>query len=235
MIAIETTDEAPASAMPRPVPTLTAAEAVNVARHLGARFAEEAADRDKRRILPHEQVRELAASGLLAITIPAEFGGDDLSVATVTEVFRLLAWGDPNVAQIPHSHFVYVNQLRHQGTTPQKQLIFGKVLEGAVIANAQSEFGTKHVRDFRTTLHPVGDGAWELRGEKFYCTGSLFADYLAVLTHRDIDGPMHVAWVPASAPGIAIKDDWDALGQRTTGSGTVILDDVRITDAWITP
>lgn len=217
------------------VPVLTVANAVAAARELAAQLAEGDAERDSRRGLPHEFVKELAASGLLAATVPAGHGGADLPAATVAEVFRLLSWGDPNVGQIPHSHIVFLNQLRLCGTFEQQARIYGEVLTGAVVANAQSEFGTKHVRDIRTTLTPAGHGKWSLNGDKFYCTGSLFADYLAVLTHRETDGPLSVAWIPAHSPGVEIIDDWNAVGQRTTGSGTVRLRDVVVTDDWITP
>lgn len=217
------------------VPVLTVANAVAAARELAAQLAEGDAERDSRRGLPHEFVKELAASGLLAATVPAGHGGADLPAATAAEVFRLLSWGDPNVGQIPHSHIVFLNQLRLCGTFEQQARIYGEVLTGAVVANAQSEFGTKHVRDIRTTLTPAGHGKWSLNGEKFYCTGSLFADYLAVLTHRETDGPLSVAWIPAHSPGVEIIDDWNAVGQRTTGSGTVRLRDVVVTDDWITP
>jgi SfnB family sulfur acquisition oxidoreductase len=179
------------------------------------------------------EVDALAASGLLAITVPAAYGGPDLPASTVTEVFRLLGQADPSIAQVPHSHFVYVNQLRLQGTPAQQARLFPEVLAGARIANAQSEAGTRHVRDYRTTLVPDGDG-WRLSGTKFYCTGALFADWLAVLAHRGVDGPLHVAWVPRDAEGVEVVDDWDALGQRTTASGTVRLEGVRVPDDLVT-
>jgi len=216
------------------VPVLAADDAVATARRLAERFAEGAAERDRSRTLPHAEVKQLAESGLLAITVPQEYGGADVPVATVAEVFRLLGWGDPNIAQIPHSHVVYLNQLRLRGTRQHQRRIFAEVLAGKAVANAQSEFGTKHVRDFRTTLTDAGDGRWLLSGEKFYCTGSLFADYLAVLAHRGEGGPLAVAWVPSDAPGVERVDDWDAVGQRTTGSGTVRLRDVVVTDEWVT-
>jgi SfnB family sulfur acquisition oxidoreductase len=215
------------------VPT-TAEQAVAVARSVAEQIAGAAAERDRGRTLPHAEVRALADSGLLAITVPREHGGPCLPVSTLVEVFRLLGWGDPNVAQIPHSHFVYLNQLRLRGGPEQKQHLYAEVLAGKVVANAQSEFGTKHVRDYRTTLSSAGEGRWLLNGEKFYCTGSLFADYLAVLAHRGPDGPLAVAWVPSDAPGVQRVDDWDAVGQRTTGSGTVRLADVVVTDGWVT-
>jgi SfnB family sulfur acquisition oxidoreductase len=217
------------------VPVLSADEAVAAARATGHQLAAGDRDRDRQRVLPYEEMKELAATGLLAVTVPAAYGGADLPAVTVAEVVRLIAWGDPNVGQIPHSHFNYVNQLRLQGEPEHQRRIFGEVLAGSMIANAQAEFGTKHTRDYRTTLHPDGAGRWRLAGEKFYCTGSLFADQLAVLCHLGADGPLHVAWVRADARGVEIVDDWDALGQRTTGSGTVRLRDVAVTVDWITP
>ncbi len=215
---------------------LDAETAPVVARRLADELALGDGARDRGRTLPHDQVRAYAAAGLGALTGPLEFGGPALPATTVAEVFRLVSWGDPNVGQVPHSHFVFLNQLRLNGTREQQQRIYSEVRAGALVANAQSEFGTKHVRDIRTTLTPAREeGEWLLKGEKFYCTGSLFADYLAVLARRDVDGPLQVAWVRTESPGVEIIDDWDAVGQRTTGSGTVRLTDVVVADEWVTP
>jgi len=217
------------------VPVLGADEAVATAARLAEELAAGSAERDLDRVLPREQVDALARSGLLAITVPAEHGGADLPVEVVAEVFRLIASGDPNVAQVPHSHFAYVNALRHQGTPAQQAFFFGEVLAGMRFGNAQSEVGTKHVRDYRTTLTPTGPGAWRLDGVKGYATGALLADWIPVLAHLDVDGPMHVAWVERHAPGVTVVDDWDGMGQRTTASGSVRLEGVEVDDARITP
>lgn len=217
------------------VSVLSAASARLLAEELGHRLALEDLDRDRDRHLPQREFAEIAETGLLAITVPVMYGGPGLPASVVADVIRLLAWGDPNVAQIPHSHFVYLDQLRRNGGPIPKRAVYGAVMAGGAIANAQSEFGTRNVREYTTTLRPDGPGRWRLSGEKFYCTGSLFADHLAVLAHLGEGGPLHVAWVRASTPGVEVIDDWDALGQRTTGSGTVRLSDVPVTDEWITP
>ena len=147
----------------------------------------------------------------------------------------LLAEGDPNIAQIPHSHFVYVNAVHHQATPAQQAFLFGEVLAGKRFGNAQSEIRSKHVRDHATTLWPAGEGRWRLSGEKGYATGALFADWIPVLAHLDADGPLHVAWVERTAPGVTVVDDWAGMGQRTTASGTVRLDDVEVPGSLITP
>jgi SfnB family sulfur acquisition oxidoreductase len=212
------------------VPVLDATTALAEADRFGVMLAEGASRRDVERELPREELRALAASGLLAVTVPTEFGGAGLSVEVLAEIIRRISWGDPNVGQIPQSHFAYVNALRLAAEPAQQAFFFDQVLRGAFFGNAQSEIGTKHIRDIRTTLLPAGDGSgdWVLDGVKGYATGALYADWIPTLAHLGADGPLHVAWVRADDPGVEVVDDWDGLGQRTTASGTVRLTRVRV-------
>src|SRR4051812_14368789 len=89
------------------VPVLSTSTALAAAAELAEGFAVDAARRDAERILPKAELDKLSASGLLAVTVPASFGGADVSVATLVEVLRTLSVADPNVGQIPQSHFVY--------------------------------------------------------------------------------------------------------------------------------
>jgi len=223
------------AARPVRVPVLDARSAVREAARLSAELAVGAPERDAHRTAPTPELDALSAAGLLAVTVPAAHGGAALPASVVAEVIRLLAVGDPNVAQVPHSHFVYLNALRAHGTHDQQALLFGEVLTGRRLGNAQSEPGTRHSRDYRTALRPVGPGRWRLDGAKGYCTGALYADWIAVLARLGEDGPLHVAWVERHAPGVTVVDDWDGLGQRTTASGTVRLDGVAVDASRITP
>ncbi|MFD8078398.1 SfnB family sulfur acquisition oxidoreductase [Streptomyces sp. NPDC059718] len=210
------------------------AGALAVAAALAADFRKGAAERDARRRLPRPELERLSASGLLAVTVPAEFGGADVSTGTLAGIFHLLAAADPSLAQIPQSHFVYVNVLRRQGTHEQKEFFFREVLRGKRFGNAQSEAGTRHVRDIRTRLTRLPDGTYALDGVKHYSTGALFADWIPVLARAD-DGDLHVAYVPCDAPGLTVVDDWDGMGQRTTASGTVRLESVPVPAERVVP
>ncbi|MGX5210528.1 SfnB family sulfur acquisition oxidoreductase [Streptomyces violaceus] len=203
------------------------AEALGVAGELAADFRKDAVERDAGRRLPHAELERLSASGLLGVTVPAEFGGADVRTETLAEIFRLLASADASLAQIPQSHFVYVNVLRRQGTHAQQEFFFGEVLRGRRFGNAQSEAGTKHVQDIRTRLARRPDGSYVLDGVKHYSTGALFAHWIPVLARAD-DDTLHVAYVPRDASGLTVVDDWDGMGQRTTASGTVRLERVPV-------
>ncbi|MGW5384139.1 SfnB family sulfur acquisition oxidoreductase [Nocardia sp. NPDC003963] len=214
----------------------SAQQARTVAAELAAEFAVDAAHRDRERLLPFAEVRTLAASGLLAVTVPATHGGAELPPSAVAEVVRILAIADPNIAQIPHSHFVYVNLLKLAGSAEQRHRYLTGVLDGAQIANAQSERGGATVAEIATTVRPLAGGQrFRIDGVKYYCTGSLFADFLAVLTRLDdpdgvsgLPSGQYVAFLPADTPGVRIVDDWNGFGQRTTGSGTVSFDSVVV-------
>jgi SfnB family sulfur acquisition oxidoreductase len=203
------------------------AEALAVAASLAEEFRAGAALRDAERRLPREELDRLSASGLLAVTVPAEHGGADVGAPVLAEIFRLLASADASLAQIPQSHFAYVNVIRRQGTEEQQKFFFAELLAGRRFGNAQSEAGTRHVQDIRTRLRPRPDGAYVLDGVKHYGTGALFADWIPVLARAD-DDKLHVAYVPRDARGLTVIDDWDGLGQRTTASGTVRLEGVEV-------
>ncbi|MEU9339716.1 SfnB family sulfur acquisition oxidoreductase [Streptomyces sp. NPDC048278] len=204
-----------------------ATEALAVATALADEFRAGAAGRDAERRLPRAELDRLSASGLLGVTVPAGHGGADVDALTLAEIFRLLGSADGSLAQIPQSHFVYVNVMRRQGTETQRKFFFAELLAGARFGNAQSEAGTQHVQDIRTRLERSADGSYVLRGVKHYCTGALFADWIPVLARAEDDN-LHVAYVPRDAPGLTVVDDWDGMGQRTTASGTVRLDGVAV-------
>lgn len=223
-------------------PVLSVAEAIETAHELAAEFAVGAATRDRNRELPFREMELLSASGLLAITVPAEFGGADLPPSTVTEVIRILSAADPNIGQIPHSHFVYANLIRLAGAPHQREYYSHKLLAGARIANAQAERNGPTAADIATTLSPEGPGRFRIDGTKYYCTGSAFADTLAVLTRLDdaegrsgLPDGQYIAFLPADTPGVRIVDDWDALGQRTTASGTIVFENVAVDRDHIMP
>jgi alkylation response protein AidB-like acyl-CoA dehydrogenase len=75
------------------------------------------------------------------------------------------------------------------------------------------------------------EGQWVLNGEKYYCTGTIYADWIAA-AGKDGDARVSVI-LPATAPGVTRQDDWDGFGQRLTGSGTTKFDRVVIQEEHI--
>jgi len=211
----------------------THAEALAVAGELASRFATGAAERDRHRLLPRAEVEELSASGLLAVTVPAELGGPGLGLLAAADVLRLISAADPSIGQIPQSHFVYLYTLLRNGDADQRRFFAAEILAGRRIGNAQSEAGTKFVGEVRTRLRRTASGL-VLDGVKHYTTGAYFAHWIGVLALDD-DERQVVAYVPAETPGLTVVDDWDGMGQRTTASGTVVLEGVPVAPEHVIP
>lgn len=189
-------------------------------------IADGAADRDRDRVAPRAVLDHLSTAGVLAALVPVADGGPGHRLSIAVEITRLLATVDPNVAQIPQSHFVYLRLAALGGGPEVRAELAASVLAGGRIANAQSERGGRTITDLATRVRLDGDSAI-VDGEKFYATGSVLADWIAVVA-VDPDGAEQVGFLPVSTPGLEVVDDWNGMGQRTTASGTVRFAGARL-------
>jgi len=202
------------------------AEALQAARELAEAARLQAARRDRQRKLPWAEIEQFTRSGLGSITIPREYGGPQVSFVTVAEVFAIISAADPALGQIPQNQFGILQLLLGTATERQKKQLFQSVLEGWRIGNAGPERGTKNTLELKTRITADGDG-FVISGQKFYSTGALFAHWVAVKAIND-EGRQVMAFVRRGTPGLRIVDDWSGFGQRTTASGTVLLNQVRV-------
>ncbi|CAA0100210.1 Dibenzothiophene desulfurization enzyme C [Starkeya nomas] len=209
------------------------AEAIAVAKSLAPLFARDARERDLERRLPFEEVDVFSQSGLWGITIPREYGGAGVSQRTLARVFVELASGDASLTQIAQNSFEIIDVIRRTGSEEQKRELFGLVLAGYRLGNAFSEFKGKNVEDFSTRIVRRGDH-YVVSGEKFYSTGALFAHLVPIIA-LDEEGHVVVAVAERDAPGLKVIDDWSGIGQRTTASGTVRIEEVVIPASRLLP
>jgi SfnB family sulfur acquisition oxidoreductase len=209
-------------------------EAIAIAQQLAAEFVVGAAQRDRERRLPVDEIKKFSASGLWGITVPKEYGGVFVSNVTLAKVIKIISAADPSIGQIPQNHLYIVESIRLDGSEEVKRFFFDQVLQGKRFGNAFSEVGTRDVNDVKTQLTPTDDGNYVLNGKKFYSTGALFADWVPVVSKDEHDNTV-IAIVERNAPGLTIIDDWSSFGQRTTASGTTILENVKVPRDYVVP
>ena len=195
------------------------AEALQIAQRLAAEFKLNAIARDAERILPFEQIEAYSQSGLWGITVPKQYGGAEVSSHTVAKIMALMSGVDGSIGQIPQNHFYALEILRNTGSEQQKQKFYAEVLQGARFGNALAEFKPKNAALKHTSIQATAAG-YVVNGEKFYCTGSLFAHRIPTLV-KDAQQREYLAFIARDSVGVELIDDWSGFGQRTTGSGTV--------------
>ncbi|MCU4315610.1 SfnB family sulfur acquisition oxidoreductase [Acinetobacter bereziniae] len=182
--------------------------------------------RDQQRILPVDVIQELSHKGLGGIRIAKKYGGAQVSNKTLAHVFRILSKADASVGQIPQNQFGLLNAIENIASESQKQFIYAEILKGKRLANGGPERNSKDTKTIETRLDQV-NGQYILNGEKFYSTGSSFADWLAIRAIHPL-GHTVLTIINAQAQGVEIANDWDGFGQRTTASGTVRLKNVVV-------
>ncbi len=187
-----------------------------------------ARDRDLNDENPFDQVNALKQARFGTLRLPTELGGSNFTVRQLFSTVIDVAAADPIVAHIFRTHFWFVEE-RLRGLTEQRSRQWlAKVADGHIVGNAFSEKGSNAVGSlvFNTRLLPV-PGGYRLTGEKYYSTGTLFADYLTVTATTDHDSVATVI-VPADRDGVRLVDDWDGFGQRRTGTGTTVFTSVDV-------
>ena len=199
---------------------------VEAARTMRPSLARSAADRDRDGTLPAEQLRGFVSAGLGAARVPSAYGGAGASFRDLATIIIELAAGDSSMAQIVQPHFIFLERVRLMGSEAQRARYLGEAARGALFGNAMSELGGDKAGTWRTCLRPDGTG-YRLDGRKFYGTGTLVADYTFVGAMAP--GKRHVlVIVPTDRPGLTMEEDWDGFGQRGTGSGSVVFENVAI-------
>ncbi|MBY4841203.1 SfnB family sulfur acquisition oxidoreductase [Pantoea sp. DY-5] len=210
-------------------------DALAVIQEVVGQIAASSSERDVTRTLPASELNILSQSGILGITVPKAFGGADVSTRTLVEIVMTLSEADPSIAQIPQTHFYSVECFRLLGNQQQQQTFFAKVLRGERFGNAVAETqGKTASAAHRNTLLTHTAAGYRINGAKAYCTGALLCDWLAIFV-KDEEGFQHMAYVPKDSPGLTLHDDWTAMGQRTTASGSATLDNVPVVSTNILP
>ncbi|MEB0006607.1 SfnB family sulfur acquisition oxidoreductase [Pseudomonas sp. RTB3] len=209
------------------------AQALNMAADLAEHFKRDSALRDRERRLPHEELELFSRSGLWGISVPKAFGGAGVSIVTLAKVTQLIAEADSSLGQIPQNHFYALEVLRVNGSAQQQKRLYAEVLAGQRFGNALAELGTRTAHDRTTRLTQDGDG-YRINGRKFYATGALYAQRIPTSV-VDEQGVQQLAFVPRDAAGLTVIDDWSGFGQRTTGSGSVVFDNVFVSADDVVP
>ncbi|MCP1194754.1 SfnB family sulfur acquisition oxidoreductase [Acetobacter senegalensis] len=202
------------------------ADAIRVAQQLAAHLKQNAAAREQSDHFPLEELNQYSSSGLWGITVPRSHGGAGVSYATLGTVVQTIAAADGALAQIAQNHWAAVAVIASCGTENQKEELFGLILDGKRCGNAFSERGNKTLTDLKTQLVREGDHVI-ITGKKYYCTGALAADLVPIVAVDD-QGLAWLAIADRNTEGLTVLNDWSAFGQRQTGSGTVLLENVKV-------
>lgn len=213
--------------IPVTVTLLSARKApLEIARELASEFARTAVDRDARGGTPKAERDRLRHSGLLALSIPRQFGGLDANWSQTFEVIREFARVDSSIAHVFGFHHLMLATVRLFAQPAQWQTWF------RLTASHNWFWGnTLNPLDTRTVVR--GRNGWrEFSGQKSFCSGATDSQMLiASAVDEAAGGKLLIAAIPSGRTGITLHNDWDNMGQRQTDSGSVTFKRVRVEES----
>ncbi|OBH05899.1 acyl-CoA dehydrogenase family protein [Mycobacterium sp. E1747] len=212
------------------------AKVLDTARELAKEFAEFGPVGDAENRFPLELVPRYKESGLAALAVPKKYGGLGGDIWTTTQVSRELAKGDPAIALAFNMHQTMVGVLRGLLDEEARKSLFGRVAgENALVCGCFSE-DRAGLMGLADTLAVPADDGWLISGTKTWatmCQGADIVTFNATITDADGKLPEDVGEratregvfvLPMDGDGVKIKETWDTLGMRATGTQTVIFD-----------
>ncbi|NNH76436.1 monooxygenase [Acinetobacter sp. ANC 5380] len=191
-------------------------------------------EREKKHILPFEQLQWLKDSGFTRLRLPKSHNGFD---ATIPELFALLielAQADANLPQALRVHFGFTEDVLLSPNHKFKEVWLQRIGNGETVGSAWSEGGKESIGQFSTRLSKAADGKILLNGKKYYTTGSLYAEWIDVGI-SDLDGNSASILIPRNSEGVNVIDDWNGFGQVLTASGTAVFENVEINPKNVLP
>ena len=190
-------------------------------------------DRDNR--FCQEDFDELKEAGYLNMVVPKEMGGHGMSMAEALRETQRLAYHAPATALCINMHIYWTGvatSLRATGDNSLDWLLEASAA-GEVFAAGHSESGNTVPLLLSTTNAEKVNGGYKFTGRKGF--GSLTPVWTILGLHgidtSDPENPKIIhGFMDRESAGFSIKETWDVMGMRATGSDDTILEGVVVPD-----
>ncbi|BCK76703.1 alkylation response protein AidB-like acyl-CoA dehydrogenase [Acetobacter aceti NBRC 14818] len=217
-------------------PTLTEVE---VPDELVRRFAERAADHDRRGEIGFDNLDDLRKAGLLALAVPRSHGGSGISLRQIARIVARVAEGDPSTALILAMQYLQTLEVAVSRTWSEdvRKEVFDSIVHSGALLNGlrvEPELGTPARGGIPATRVRREGDRWLLSGRKIFSTGSSALHWGIVWGATEEETPrIGQILVLLDSPGVRIEKSWHQLGMRATGSDTIIFEDVEVPERYL--
>ncbi|MFY8092049.1 MAG: acyl-CoA dehydrogenase family protein [Niveispirillum sp.] len=197
------------------------------------RLAPGAAERDRDSLFPTEELREMGDLGLLGMVVPEEWGGAGADAVSYALAIEEIAAGDGAISTIMSVHnSVGCAPILKFGTDAQKEhylrpMAAGRMLGAFCLTEPQAGSDASALK---TRAVPDGDH-YVLNGAKQFITNGQNAGVALVFAVTDpAAGKKGISafLVPTDNPGYKVARLEHKLGQRSSDTAAILLEEARV-------
>lgn len=202
-------------------------------RFVAERVAPFAADWDRTKQFPAEQIAEMGALGLMGMLMPEEFDGSDTGYVAYALAIEEIAAGDGGLSTIVSVHnSVGSSPILQYGSAAQKQTYLGPMARGEWLGafcltepQAGSDASSLATRARKT------DTGYVLNGTKQFITSGKNAQVAIVIAVTDPEAGkrgLSAFIVPTDTPGYTVARIEDKMGQRASDTAQIVFEDMHL-------
>ncbi|HEV2608894.1 MAG TPA: acyl-CoA dehydrogenase family protein [Noviherbaspirillum sp.] len=197
------------------------------------RLAPNAARWDKEHHFPKEELKGLAALGAFGVAVPEEYGGAGLDYVSLALVLEEIAAGDGGTSTVISVNNCPVCSIAMSvANDAQKEQWLTPLARGDMLGAfclTEPHVGSD-ASALRTTAVLDGDH-YVLNGVKQFITSGKHADVAIVMAVTDKEAGkkgISAFWVPTNTPGYIVARLEEKLGQHSSDTAQILLENCRI-------
>ncbi|MFC4404870.1 acyl-CoA dehydrogenase family protein [Gracilibacillus xinjiangensis] len=183
--------------------------------------------------IPIENLEDLRNDKYLSLTLPKDYGGEQLSLYEFLLVQEKLAEGDGATALSVGWHLGVMKELSEEGLWEKQIFDFlakevgtkQKLVNRAATEPATgspTRGGIPETKAVRSGEHYI------INGRKTFTTMALVLDYYIVTAFLDDQNAVGSFLIPKDTDGLSVNKTWNTLGMRGTGSDDLLLENVKV-------
>jgi butyryl-CoA dehydrogenase len=186
---------------------------------------------------PEELVAQMKELGLFGVTIPEDYGGLGLDLATYALIQIELSRGWMSLSGVLNTHFISAWMIKTYGTEEQRERYLPRMAAGelhSAYSMTEPQAGSD-VQAIRTRAAREGD-EWVITGQKMWATNGLRSSMIMLLAKTaDVDPPHRgmTAFILEKEPGVSeqpglrIRPPLRKLGYKGVESTELVFDGFR--------
>ncbi|WP_191561865.1 acyl-CoA dehydrogenase family protein [Metabacillus idriensis] len=209
------------------------------AAELALLFSKRADYNDQQALFPFENFNDLKKAGFLKLSIPKEYGGDEISLYDFVLIQEKLAQGDGATALSLGWHLGILMNIRETEKWDEKTyarisreiIQFDKLLNSA---GSEPKGGSPARGGKPETTARRDGGKWIINGKKIFTSLAPALDYFLITATIEETGEVGEFIIPKDTDGLSIEETWNTLGMRATRSDDLILANVAVPEESLT-
>ena len=188
---------------------------------------------DAKEIFPIRNLKEMASLGLMAMTVPEEYGGSGMDTVSFALAMMEVGRGCTSTAATMSVTNMVVEGIYRFGTEEQKRKYIPPIASGeyAAASFALTEpWAGSDAGAIKTTAVRDGDH-YVINGEKIFITSGAYAGVIMVAVVTEKGKGKHgisVLLVEQGTPGLTIGKAEDKMGQRGSNTVSLVFEDCRV-------